>query len=295
MTYTLDRTGANLPNGYFVPEVWSKKMQKKWYASSILPQIVNYDWEGDLKMGQTVHVRKRPDVYVKRYVSNQTLEWDNVEDSKMAITITEQFYSAHKMDEVDLSYMDINLFNEISDEIAHRHMNEEDKFVLTMAPSLAGTTLSAVNCSSTTDNLYQALPKILTALEKKYVLGGSENARPFLVIPPDVKEKLLLSSTVRFDMTGEKSQEVRYGTLPPFYGIDIFVSNFVQGAGTSGSPWQCIAGTRDAISFARKIKEVKVGVDIENGFGKGIKTLSVFGGNVTHSDALVYLPVQTTS
>ena len=294
MPYSLPRTGGNLPHGFYVPETWSKKMQKKWYAASVLPEIVNYDWEGDLKNSQIVHVRKRPDAQVKRYVSNQTLEWDGLEDQKFAITLTEQFYSAHKIDEVDLQYMDINVFNEVSDEISHRHMNEEDKFVFTMAPSLAATQMSAVDCSgSNTDNFYKALPKILTALKRKNIIGGNETGKVFLVIPPEAHEKLLLSSTVRFDMTGERSAEVRYGKIPALYGIDIYVSNFVQGAGTAGSPWQCIAGTRDAISFARKIKDVRVGVDIENGFGKGIKTLSVFGGNVTHSDALIHLPLQT--
>lgn len=294
MPYTLPRTGNQLPNGYYVPDTWSKKFAKKWYASSIVPVITNHDWEGELKLAQKVYVRKHPDPSVKRYVTNQTLEWDDVQDEKVDITITEQFYSAHKFDKVDLEYMDVNIFNELSDAIANKHMNEEDKFVMALAPPLAKNTLPAVNCSSTKDNLYQALPQILTAFENEYVLGGSANPKIILVVPPKVKEILLGSSTVRFDMTGEPSKEVRYGKIPPLFGIEILVSPFVTGAGTSGSPYQCFALTPDAIAFARKMSDVGVNVPIENGFGRGIKTLSIFGGNVVQEECLVTLPVQTS-
>ena len=40
---------SSLPNGNFIPEIWSKKMQAKFYASTVLGEIANHDWEGEIK------------------------------------------------------------------------------------------------------------------------------------------------------------------------------------------------------------------------------------------------------
>ena len=39
-------SGSQLNSGNFVPEVWSRKLQKKFYKTTVLDEIVNHDWEG---------------------------------------------------------------------------------------------------------------------------------------------------------------------------------------------------------------------------------------------------------
>ncbi len=46
MGLSVSRVGANLAAGAFVPQVYSAKMQAKFYAASVVPAIANHDWEG---------------------------------------------------------------------------------------------------------------------------------------------------------------------------------------------------------------------------------------------------------
>ena len=64
------------------------------------------------------------------------------------------------------------------------------------------------------------------------------------------------------------------------------MSNNVQSAATSVSA--VMAFNRSAISYAGQISQVKA-VDIEAGFGQGVKGLYVFGAKVVHPEALATL------
>lgn len=46
MPTSVSRVGANLPNGNFLPEVWSKRLNYRFYNATVLMQIANTDWEG---------------------------------------------------------------------------------------------------------------------------------------------------------------------------------------------------------------------------------------------------------
>ncbi len=43
MPTSVARVGGNLPAGNFIPAVWSKKLQAKFYANTVLDQIANHD------------------------------------------------------------------------------------------------------------------------------------------------------------------------------------------------------------------------------------------------------------
>ena len=47
----ITRLTANLANRLFIPQLYSQKLQVKFYAGSVVPNIVNYEWEGEIKIG----------------------------------------------------------------------------------------------------------------------------------------------------------------------------------------------------------------------------------------------------
>jgi hypothetical protein len=54
--------------GGFIPEVFSKLLQAKFYKSSVLPAISNTDYEGEISgQGDKVHIRTVPTVAVADY------------------------------------------------------------------------------------------------------------------------------------------------------------------------------------------------------------------------------------
>ena len=40
------RTGNNLSSGNFIPAIWSRKLNAKYYAQTFLPLITNSTYEG---------------------------------------------------------------------------------------------------------------------------------------------------------------------------------------------------------------------------------------------------------
>src|SRR6478736_8171224 len=55
-------------NARFIPEVWSGKLQVKFYKSTVLSEITNNDWEGEIKShGDKVVIRQVPDIAVADY------------------------------------------------------------------------------------------------------------------------------------------------------------------------------------------------------------------------------------
>ena len=60
-------TGSNSAAN-FIPEIFSKKLQAKFYASSVLPSISNTDYEGEISgQGNKVNIRTVPNVTVSDY------------------------------------------------------------------------------------------------------------------------------------------------------------------------------------------------------------------------------------
>ena len=62
-------TGSN-----FIPEVWSGKLQVKFYKSTVLGEITNNDWEGEIKgQGDKVYIRSIPTITISNYSKGMNL------------------------------------------------------------------------------------------------------------------------------------------------------------------------------------------------------------------------------
>ena len=55
----------NLPNGNFVPEIYSQKVQKFFRRASVVEAITNTDYYGEIsEFGDVVHIIKEPTITV---------------------------------------------------------------------------------------------------------------------------------------------------------------------------------------------------------------------------------------
>ena len=58
---------TDLYSGKFIPQIWSGKLQVKFYASTVLSAITNNQWEGEIKdQGDKVEIDTRTGEYKKR-------------------------------------------------------------------------------------------------------------------------------------------------------------------------------------------------------------------------------------
>lgn len=290
------RESNNFSNNYFKAEVWSALLQKKWYNDSLISKVANTDWEGEIKKyGQIVHIRKRPDAVVNPYVIDQTVNWQQVTDEKITLTIDYAFYAAMKLDTVDIKQMDLDAMKEYVEEISKRQMNKEDEI-------LFGSIFSSANVVSD----YSTNVQSPLASSADYVLNGIANLRTkfnrkavpktgrFIVVSPEVEDIILRSDAARWDVSGDKNVAMREGEFGfKIMGFDLLTSNYVTGTGSASAPYNCVAGVKDAIAFARQVTETEVGIQLQDYFGKGVKSLNVFGFTASQPDGLGWWKVRT--
>ena len=84
MGLSVSRTGANLSAGVFVPQIYSAKLQDKFYAASVVPAIANHNWEGEIMaFGDTVNIRKVPTITINDYSVNNAISYQDVSDEQI--------------------------------------------------------------------------------------------------------------------------------------------------------------------------------------------------------------------
>lgn len=84
---------GSLPSGNFIPEIWSMKMQAKFYATSVVPEIANVDWEGEIQgKGSKVIIRVIPTITIGDYGIGGTINYQDLTDEKIELLIDKAKY-----------------------------------------------------------------------------------------------------------------------------------------------------------------------------------------------------------
>ena len=85
----------------FIPEIWSGKLQLKFYKSTVLSEITNNDWEGEIKgHGDKVVIRKTPDIIIRDYAKNKALTPDMPNTDSLELLIDHGKYFNVILDDV---------------------------------------------------------------------------------------------------------------------------------------------------------------------------------------------------
>jgi len=79
--------------GYFIPELWTPRIQVRFYAKSVFREISNTMYEGEIKKsGDVVNIRTYPDITIGNYVKGQALDIQVPSSTPTSLTIDEGKY-----------------------------------------------------------------------------------------------------------------------------------------------------------------------------------------------------------
>ena len=291
MGLQVTRSGANLSAGVFVPQIYSAKLQDKFYAASVVPAIANHNWEGEIMaFGDTVNIRKVPTISIQNYSVNSAINYQDVSDEQIQLLINQAKYYAFKVDYIDDYQSDIALIDTITQDAAMQMAVTVDKSVLQSVYADAGTTLSAVDLAALSTATYiTPLLQAGQALDEKNV---PRDGKRWAVINPEYARYLKLSDLKQVLITGDDESPLRNGFVGQIDGMNIYVSNNVLNAvsSTSGSPSQLLVGHESALTFASQFVKHEM-LPLQNTFGYGIKGLQVYGFKTVKADSLVTIPV----
>ena len=295
---TTNSYGAN-----FVPEIWSGKLQVKFYKSTVLGEITNNDWEGEIKdQGDKVNIRTIPTITISDYTKGMSLAAQVPVSTPITLTIDYGKYFNVVVDDVDATQADVKLMDMFTNDAAQQMKIGIDSLVLTqLATGGASTTplaaaanqgnsagassaniplgVTATPITLTKANVLDTILNMGQALDEQNV---PEDGR-WLVIPAWMGALIKNSDLKQAYLTGDDTSILRNGKMGMIDRFTLYVSNNLY---TASSKTTILAGTRDAVSFASQITNVET-LRSTTTFGNIMRGLNVFGFKVVKPEALV--------
>lgn len=317
-------SGTNYPQysssgaaGKFIPEIWSGKLQVKFYKSTVLGEITNNDWEGEIKgQGDKVYIRTIPTITVRDYQKGQSLTNEAPTSTPVELNIDKGKYFAVVVDDVDQVQADVAMMDMFTNDAAEQMKIAIDSNVLNTvyadaASANKGATAGAVSgnlnlgatgapLAVTSNNVLEYILRAGQALDEQNV---PETGR-WMVIPSWMATVIKNSELRQAYLSGDDTSILRNGKLGMIDRFTLYVSNNLTsvadlgsdaaaggaGAAADSTAWHVLAGTRDAISFASQMTNVET-IRSESTFGNIVRGLNVYGFKVVKPEALVDLYV----
>jgi hypothetical protein len=272
----------SLPNGNFLPEIWSRKMQLRFYAKTVIGSLLNHDWEGEIKSGGTkVKIRVRPTVVVQDYPVGGNINYQDLDDDFIELSIDKAKLTAFKVDDIDVAQSDIPIMNETIIDAANRMKIAIDTEVLASIYTSATSQIATQQVTKST-----VIDWILgagTALDELNI----PDANRFIILPPWITELIKSSDLKDASLSGDATSPLRNGRVGVIDRFNVHMSNNLA-VTTGGTQWECLAGTRDFGTFASQYTKTET-LRLQNTFGDGVRSLNVYGFGVTHPDSGVHL------
>jgi len=117
-------SGQGTTDGYaakFIPEIWSGKLQQKFYDSTVLAAIANTDWEGEIKdQGDKVKIRTVPTITIRDYTKGLSLQSEVPATSVVELDINKGKYFNVVADDIDKTQADLRLMDIFSNDAAQQ-------------------------------------------------------------------------------------------------------------------------------------------------------------------------------
>ncbi len=312
-------------SGSFIPTLWSNKLLTKFYLNTMLAEIFNTDYEGELKnQGDTIRIRTAPDISIQDYVVGQNLNYEVPVPVFQDMQVNKAKYFGVQVNDVLAYQSDMNLMNMFTEDAAKqlKIAIENEAFFNTFvtegpADANQGGTAGAISAAydlgtdtapinqGTPENVLKAILRMSSALDEQNV---PEDGR-WLIITPYDRHLLMQSNIAQAYFSGDDKSTIRTGKIGMLDRFTVYVSNLLP-RGTTGKALVpgltdpatggavsnakarrlMVAGTKHAASFAMTVNKTEP-LRNQSDFGDIVRGLAVYGRKVVKPEALVVAQV----
>jgi hypothetical protein len=308
-------------SGAFIPTLWSGKLLAKFYQNTMLSEIANTDYEGELKnQGDTIRIRLAPSISISDYTVGQNLSYEVPTPIFQDMQVTKGKYFGVQVNDVLAYQSDMNLMNMFTEDAAKQlkiSIENEVFFnnMVTEGPAAAneGATAGAISAAynlgtdvtpidqATPENVLKGVLRMSTVLDEQNV---PEDGR-WLVISPFDRHLLMQSNIAQAYFTGDAQSTIRSGKIGMLDRFTVYVSNLLprgeagkalvaglSATSTGGAVSNAkarrlmVAGTKAAMSFAMTVNKTEP-LRNQTDFGDIVRGLAVYGRKTVKPEALV--------
>lgn len=297
-------TQAGTPSysGTFIPEIWSSKLQVKFYDATVLTAIANTDYEGEIRnQGDKVKIRTIPSIVINDYASGQSLVNQRPESPIIELLIDKGKYWSTIIDDVQEVQSDINQMNIWSNDASEQLKITVDSDVLGgIAPDVDATNKGATagRLSGNLNLGTTGSPVLLTKtniIDSIIDLGQAldENNIPetdrYIVMPVWATALLKKSDLKDASLTGDNTSVMRNGRLGMLDRFTVYSSNLLPTVvDGSAKATTIFAGHKAGLTFASQITKTET-LRAESTFGDIMRGLNVYGYKVIKPTAIASL------
>ena len=280
MAYSSSSGSFSFASGeqHFIPEVFSKKLQAKFYAQTMLSEVTTNEYEGEISgLGNKVNIRSVPAVTVADYTGS--LSYADVTSGTIELNIDKAKSYAFKVDDILREQADIDFMNEAANDAAQnmKIAIEQDVF----ANVAAGSSLTDVNATPSNLTSSNILGFILDAGQTLDENNIPEDNR-YMIISPAAATLLKQSELRQAYLTGDNVSPLRNGFIGTVDRFNMYVSNNLA---TASSVTSGLYGHPKAIAYASQMTNTE-SVRLESSFGDGVRGLAVYGYKVVLPTAI---------
>ena len=283
----------------FIPEIWSGKLLVKFYDATVLPQISNTDYEGEIKnQGDKVYIRTRGSVTIKKYFKGMKIDYERIESPAIEMVIDQGNYWYYGIDDVDKYQSDIELMDQWAEDATEQEKIVIDTEVLAavkaqVAAANKGATAGRI-CATYNMGVAGTPVELTESNIIKYILyaGGilDEQNMPetgrFMIIPSLAAVLLKASDIKDASMMGDGKSTLRNGRIGMIDRFTLYSSNLLPKTNDGGNCWDMIFGHPLGLTFASQFTDLDYIEHPETTFGKFVKGLHVYGYKVIKPEAL---------
>lgn len=308
-------------SGKFIPQMWSSKLNAKFYKATVYGEIANTNWEGEIRnQGDKVIINNIPTISIRNHTVGVALTYDVPVPSTVDLNVDKGKYFAFEVDDVMEYQAQPKLMDTFSDDAAMQMKISIDSTTLFNTFSLAaaankgataGVNSSAYNLgtdsapiSLTGTNVLSVLTSLASVLDEQNV---PETER-FLLIDPGTRNLLMQSNLAQAQITGDSTSMVRNGKIGMIDRFTVYVSNnlpkatvgnnYASGDGSEGGTAlggavrrrAIVAGHKSAVAWAAQMSKLET-VRNQNAFGELVRGLNIYGYAVVKPEALAFAAV----
>ena len=140
-TYNFGLGVSGQTNGFFIPEIYSKKVQIALRKAAVAEAICNTDYMGEISsFGDTVNIVKEPQIAVADYTRGLAVVATNLTDQELVLTIDQAKSFSFKIDDLEKRFSHVNFQAVAADNAAYALRDAMDSNIL--AAISAGATVT---------------------------------------------------------------------------------------------------------------------------------------------------------
>jgi len=293
-TYNFGLGVSGQTNGFFIPEVYSKKVQIALRKAAVAEAICNTDYMGEISsFGDTVNIIKEPQITVADYTRGLPVTSTNLTDQELVLTIDQAKSFSFKIDDLEKRFSHVNFQAVASDNAAYALRDAMDGNILA-AISAGATVTTGMGTTSTPIDIgfgsgeVDPLNQMSLAAKELDEANAPEEGRWFVAAPEWYNElantsSKLLSVDFNAGQGSIRNGLVASGLLRGFqmYKSNNLPTNDLSGASPAGSATapEALFGQISAVSAASAMNKVETIRDTGT-FSDIVRGLMVWGRKV---------------